>query len=472
MVNHVLEQLGVEALLERFVPTEDRRVRIPHARCLGVLLRSITVEREPVYREADRVAAFDPELYGLTEAEVAQLGDDRLGRALDRLFDADRQALLTEVALAMHRRLGVSFDCLHNDSTTIRFCGRYAAANGRSIRGRPGPHITRGFSKDHRPDLKQLLFILTTTDDGHVPVAFRCEAGNTADVTTHQETWDELRALAGRSDFLYVADSKLCSTETLEYIARQKGRFLTVLPRTRREDTSFRRWILTHEVPWETVRKRRGPRGTKGPPDIWRVWRSDLPSIEGWPVTWVYSSLLARKQSNKRQERIDRAKHELEKLRASLASPRTRLRKRSVIRSTRRIDPAASQPLRRSYGSSRPYSATRSSPATLRSRPSTPTSPISRRRFCGCLGCPPVNIGGRLERPRNPRETRFEMCGTWIKGKGLGPKSTHGAVMTARGCPARTVRLAPAGRGGCGRARVDGRSGLSAQDGAGCPSGL
>jgi len=38
--------------------------------------------------------------------------------------------------------------------------------------------ITYGFSKDHRPDLKQLLFILTTSHDGGVPVQFRCEAGN------------------------------------------------------------------------------------------------------------------------------------------------------------------------------------------------------------------------------------------------------------------------------------------------------
>jgi hypothetical protein len=148
VVNHWLERMGVDALLERFVPTEDRRVRVPHARCLGVLLRSITVDREPIYREADRVAAFVPELYGLTEAEVDHLGDDRLGRALDGLFDADRHALLTEVALAMHRRLGIAFDCLHNDSTTIRFSGRYATAKGRSIRGRLGPHITYGFSKD------------------------------------------------------------------------------------------------------------------------------------------------------------------------------------------------------------------------------------------------------------------------------------------------------------------------------------
>jgi transposase len=39
--------------------------------------------------------------------------------------------------------------------------------------------ITYGFSKDHRPDLKQLLFILTTSADGGVPVQFRCANGNT-----------------------------------------------------------------------------------------------------------------------------------------------------------------------------------------------------------------------------------------------------------------------------------------------------
>jgi hypothetical protein len=66
-------------------------------------------------------------------------------------------------------------------------------------------------SKDHRPDLKQLLFILTTAADGGVPVQFRCADGNTSDSVTHIETWNTLRTVAGRADFLYVADSKLCS---------------------------------------------------------------------------------------------------------------------------------------------------------------------------------------------------------------------------------------------------------------------
>jgi transposase len=57
--------------------------------------------------------------------------------------------------------------------------GQYRQASGRSIRGQRASWVTYGHSKDHRPDLKQLLFILTTTRDGGVPVQFRCEDGNT-----------------------------------------------------------------------------------------------------------------------------------------------------------------------------------------------------------------------------------------------------------------------------------------------------
>jgi hypothetical protein len=51
---------------------------------------------------------------------MEHLCDDRLGRALDRLFDADRAALLTEVALAVGQRFALKFDEFHNDATSIR----------------------------------------------------------------------------------------------------------------------------------------------------------------------------------------------------------------------------------------------------------------------------------------------------------------------------------------------------------------
>ena len=58
-------------------------------------------------------------MYGLGERDLGHLGDDRLGRALDRLYDADRGALLTAVVLAVGKGFGVKFEELHNDSTSI-----------------------------------------------------------------------------------------------------------------------------------------------------------------------------------------------------------------------------------------------------------------------------------------------------------------------------------------------------------------
>jgi transposase len=331
LVNHFVGRLGLDELLDRYVPTRDRRRRLPYAQGLGVLLRSILVEREPIYRQQETVATYAPEAFGLEREMVARVGDDAIGRALDRLFDADRGSLLTAVVLAAGEAFGLCFDELHNDSTTIRFCGQYAGS-GRSMRGKRTPWVTYGYSKDHRPDLKQLLFVLTTTRDGAVPAQFRCEDGNTNDARTHQETWDALRRITGHPDFLYVADSKLCSADAMDHIERQGGRFVTVMPRSRREDAYFREWIQTHEPAWELVWDRPNPRRKAGPRDRWWTFRASIPSREAWPVIWVYSNLLQMRQGHRRQERIARAEQELEALDRQLAGKRPRLRSKRLIR--------------------------------------------------------------------------------------------------------------------------------------------
>ena len=120
LVNEMIAQLELQALLERYVPTTDRRCRLPYAKGLGVLLRSILIEREPIYRHEAVVQSFAPGLFGIASAEAWRLCDDTLGRALDQLFLADRAALLTEVVVTMSRRFAVRLDELHNDSTTVR----------------------------------------------------------------------------------------------------------------------------------------------------------------------------------------------------------------------------------------------------------------------------------------------------------------------------------------------------------------
>jgi transposase len=333
LVNHFLQKMGLEEILEKYVPTTDRRVALRYARGLGVLLRSIIVEREPVYRQQETVRTFTPAAFGLAPNEIDKVDDDRLGRALDLLFEADRTSLLTEVVVAVARRFSVDYDQLHNDSTTIRFTGQYS--RGRTHRhrkrGRRVPYITYGFSKDRRPDLKQLLFGLTVTADGAVPVQFRCCDGNTNDSTTHIETWEALRQVAGRPGFLYVADSKLCARDNLDYIDRRRGRFVTVMPRSRLEDAEFRKWLQKHTPAWEKVWDRPNPRHKGGPRDRWWVFLAPLPSQEGWPVVWVRSRLLGLRQRQTRRERIAAAIDELADLKEKLANPKSRLRKAAEV---------------------------------------------------------------------------------------------------------------------------------------------
>jgi hypothetical protein len=331
LINRFMDRLGMDDLLARYVPNNDRRLRLSPAKALGLVVRNVLQARAPVYALREWAAAFDPALLGLAADDVAVLNDDRVGRSLDRLFDADRASLLTEVVVRAVREFHVDLEQLHNDSTTVTFSGEYAAATGGAQRGKPTLRITHGHNKDHRPDLEQLLWILTVSADGAVPVHYRACHGNTTDDQTHIATWNTLRALIGRADFLYVGDSKLCTHPALTHIVGQGGRFLTVLPRTRREDKWFRDWIQTHSPDWVEVIRRRHPRRQNGPPDIYWVFEAPLRSAEGFRILWVWSSQKTEHDKQARQDCIEKGILALETLETRLRGPRSRIRDRAAL---------------------------------------------------------------------------------------------------------------------------------------------
>src|ERR1039458_9472481 len=94
IVGRFLDQLGIEAILERHLPDGDVRVLMAAARTIRVLVANLCLEREPLYGIGEWAERFDPAALGLEPDEVALLCDDRVGRALDQLFDSDRASLL------------------------------------------------------------------------------------------------------------------------------------------------------------------------------------------------------------------------------------------------------------------------------------------------------------------------------------------------------------------------------------------
>ena len=332
LLTRIFQRIQLERILQEHLPKDDPRTELATGAALMVLFANLLLSREPVYGVGEWAARFPPDLFGLHQKDLARLHDDRLGRCLDRMFEGIGPTLILAVVRRVVQEFQLSLDELHNDSTTVSFYGAYddAAQEGEQ-RGRPTHAITWGHSKARRPDLKQLLYVLTVTSDGNVPVYFASDSGNVVDDGTHIGTWDLLYELIGGPNFLYVADCKLASRENLSHIATRGGRFVTVLPRGRAEDVAFRQRLRAAPsgVTWTRLDRLTDDHGNLV--DERSVCGDDHIHSEGYRLLWYHSTRKAEQDAAGRARSIQRATAALSELRGRLQGPRTRFRQRAPV---------------------------------------------------------------------------------------------------------------------------------------------
>src|SRR5271157_310728 len=150
---------GAMPLADRFLQALNLRQLLAqqiapahYVQALELLVKSVLIQPSALYRIEAWAQPYDPQL-----RPCQHLGDDAIGRALDRLFEADRASLLTALVLQAVRTFEVQTSQIHNDSTSIKFSGAYAHQKPNAVQ------LRRGFSKDHRPDLKQLIYCLSVS---------------------------------------------------------------------------------------------------------------------------------------------------------------------------------------------------------------------------------------------------------------------------------------------------------------------
>jgi transposase len=315
VIRRFLERLDLPGLFDRHLPPLRGRQRdLPTSTVLGVLLRNLLLAREPLYGIAAWASGFVPEHLGLLPGQAALLNDDRCGRSLNHLFRADRASLLTAVALHTIDVFQLVLKEMHQDTTTVTLSGEYADQPPAEQSNRP-VRITQGHNKDHRPDLKQLLYNRTVTSDGAVPIHCKIHDGNTTDNKVHKETWLALCKILDGPDFLYVADSKLCNRGDMHLIAQSKGRFLTVMPRTRAEHARFLAWVQDNQVDWSLVSRKENPRGKQKPEVVYRGFEDSQGSQEGYRILWYHSSQKQERDYQARMKKLNKTRKRLQRLR-------------------------------------------------------------------------------------------------------------------------------------------------------------
>jgi len=307
LIISIIKRLNLKSILSKYIPLYGNE-KIPVVDALILLICNITIGRQPLYKLKQWVQSIDPKCFELHRKDFQVFNDDRFGRALDKLYLTDRASLMTEIVIKMIKEVKLDLSRFHNDSTTIKAYGKIPGET------RTGLKLAHGNSKEHRPDLKQLVFNLTISSDGAVPVHYKTYSGNRTDDTTHIETWNIIRKIAGRNDFIYVADCKVCTSKQLSYIVGKGGRVVTIIPNTWKETKIFKEELRSKKKKKICIWCKKIPMlmSLIVKNEYFSLFCGDYKTKKaGYRIYWFHSSEKRNRDRQNREQRLQKAEKEL-----------------------------------------------------------------------------------------------------------------------------------------------------------------
>lgn len=313
LIHWAVKRLNLSQLFLQYIPKHGNE-SIPSTDSLLLLLYNMTMGRQPLYELEQWAKKINPACIGWQALEHGKLNDDRFGRALDKLYWADRSSLMTDIVVRMVEEFKVDLNRIHNDSTTIKAYGKIPGKT------KTGLELKKGISKDHRPDLKQLVYCLSISSDGAVPVHHKVYSGNRTDDTTHIETWDTIRHITGSAGFIYVADCKVCTDKQLTHIVAQGGRVVSIIPETWNEVKFFKK-ELREKITAKTIilrKKKQSGHSQKEKYEYFSLFSGEYRTKQGYRIYWIFSSEKKKRDRQTRLEALSNTEKQLSELNSRL----------------------------------------------------------------------------------------------------------------------------------------------------------
>lgn len=225
LVAACMRHLEIAKTIDEIVPPHTLN-HVTNGECVEALVLMILTGEHALYKVSETLSEYDTSVIFQKEVNPDWFHDNRLGNALDDLYDAGLNNLYSSIISKAIVKYSIELSRLHFDTTSLSLYGEYES-------GSEDPLVTYGFSKDHRPDLKQVLFGMTVAADGKVPITGRITAGNTSDSTENKFNITSLRNIVpDLSKSILAADSKFFSGTTLDLAYQSNLSFVTLVPKT------------------------------------------------------------------------------------------------------------------------------------------------------------------------------------------------------------------------------------------------
>jgi len=233
LIYAIAYRIGLRNILDEFIPCQNNE-KIAPADTMMLLISNLTIGKDPLDEIENWMKTLDLRCIGDENHKDIKVNDDRFGRVLDRLYSAERATIMTKIVVKTIKAFNISLHRIHNDYTTIKATGKCIENASKWF------ELKNGKSKDHRPDLNKLLFSLSLSSDGALPIHYKAYPGNCTDDTIHIEIWDTICGITQDKTFIYVADCKVCTDSQLNHIVDKGGRVITLIPEDWSEVSAFK----------------------------------------------------------------------------------------------------------------------------------------------------------------------------------------------------------------------------------------
>jgi len=174
--------------------------------------------------------------------EAEWINDDALGRTLDAMYAYGVSQLYTKIAAKAIHKLNLTVDTIHLDSTSFHLDGQYANQNKISDEEQACIYITKGYSRDHHPDLNQVVLNLIAEHKAGIPLWIQPANGNQNDTKAFTKIVDthiaSMRAVYDEK-LTIIADAALFTKETIVRLHKSDLSFISRVPATNKEARGF-----------------------------------------------------------------------------------------------------------------------------------------------------------------------------------------------------------------------------------------